>query len=346
MQEILQKLVGFKTISNDKEENKKAIEYVKSQLPPNLEIKEKSYNGHPTIVIGKDSPEICLQAHIDVVPAKESAFATKTTDGKMYGRGVYDMKFAIACYIKLLQEVDLSKANFGVMITSDEEVGGFNGVKKVLEDGYSPSFCLLPDGERVWNIDTKAKGAYHFQIQAKGKSGHASRPWEGDSAMHRLLGFLHELQGFFPKVKEDGFQNTLNVGVVNGGSVANQLAEDALAKIDIRFVSEEDRQKIEKKLTELQEKYGVGVKQAIYAPFFDGNTEDKHFERFIDICQKNNRQLTMHPSHATSDARFFSEKNIPTLVTRPSGGGSHSGNEWIDLEDLEVFYKILKDFVQ
>ena len=49
---------------------------------------------------------------------------------------------------------------------------------------------------------------------------------------------------------------------------------------------------------------------------------------------------------AASDARLFSEKGIPVIMTRGAGGGQHSKNEWASLPDLVKSYKILEKFVK
>jgi len=43
-----------------------------------------------------------LVAHIDVVGAKKELFRAKIKGKKLFGRGAFDMKYAIACYMKLL----------------------------------------------------------------------------------------------------------------------------------------------------------------------------------------------------------------------------------------------------
>jgi len=47
----------------------------------------------------------------------------------------------------------------------------------------------------------------------------------------------------------------------------------------------------------------------------------------------------------SSDARYFSQKDIPVIMTRPRSGGSHSDNEWLDLESWRVYYEIFTEYV-
>jgi len=125
------------------------------------------------------------------------------------------MKFAIACYLKLLQNLreDISKYNLGVMITSDEEIGGHNGVKALLDKGYRSKVCFLPDGGREWQFERGAKGAWHLLVESYGKSSHGSRPWQAKNALSQLIDFLNILKKEFtsePCRDKFHYPNTLN----------------------------------------------------------------------------------------------------------------------------------------
>ena len=74
--------------------------------------------------------KIILNAHLDVIPAKPSQFSPKIKDGKLYGRGAYDMKAAAAVEILVFKEL-AKKLDFplGLQLVTDEEIGGFKGTK-------------------------------------------------------------------------------------------------------------------------------------------------------------------------------------------------------------------------
>ncbi len=343
----LEKLISFKTLTDNKEENIKALEWVSSQIPKGYKRKIVIYNNHPSLIVGEKSPKLCLQGHIDVVPAKDDFFRAKIVGSKLYGRGAYDMKFAIACFLEVLKELDPKKHSIGMLITSDEEMGGFYGVKKVLEDGYSPENCIIPDGGENWKAIKRAKGVLHLKIEAAGKPGHASYPWEGDSANQKLLDFLQDLRKGFTPSKKDDFKSTINIGVLQGGVATNQIAESAFSKVDIRFTDKKEERRIKEKINQLKKKYkGVKVEEIAYGSSFLADTKSKLFVTFKDVAKKNKRNVLTQLSHSSSDARFFGEKRIPTLIVRPKGGGAHSQKEWVDVNDLEIFCKTLKDFAK
>ncbi len=347
MKDVLKQLIKFKTLSRETETNKKALEWVNSQVPEKYERKIKEYNGYPSLLVGSKSPLLCLQAHIDVVPGEEKDFEPQEERGILYGRGTYDMKFAIACFLEILKNLNPQEHDIGMLITSDEEIGGFNGVGALVKDGYSPGFTFLPDGGDDWNFDKKAKGAWHLEINAEGISGHASRPWEGESANHKLLDILEELRGHFPQIEKEEFKPTINIGKIEGGKATNQISESASSKVDIRFTSNEEKEEIEKKLKEIEARYkGVSMKEDVFAPLFECDTESPHFKEFENIAAEHETRIGRKFSHGATDARHFSAQGISTMVIKPRGGGSHSKEEWVDLEDLERFRKITEKFAK
>ena len=353
MQKILKKLVSFKTISNDREENNKILNWIREEIKDlPLFIKEIDSKGVKSLVVTTQKtkkPKLFLMAHTDVVSGSSEIFKTKIIGDKMYGRGVYDMKFAIACYLKLLKEMgkNLGNYNFGIILTTDEEIGGFNGTKAVIGKGYNADVCFLPDGGEDWKIENQAKGVWHLMIESKGVSVHGSRPWLGDNAIEKLTSFLIELKKHFPiKESKNYYCRTLNVGKIEGGTAINKVPDYAKAYIDIRFLSENEKQEIKTILGSTKNKFkGIKIISLIHGESFFISQNDKYVEIAEKIIMKEvGEKAGFSFSHGSSDARFF--KKTPVILVRPRGGGAHSEKEWIDLKDLNKFYLFIKSFVE
>lgn len=358
MLSILTTLVSFKTISQDIKENNQAINWIKKEvnnIP--IFIKEFNFNKFSSLFITNQKtkkPKLLLAAHLDVVPASEDLFKLKIKGKKIFGRGVYDMKFAIACYIQILKDLkqDLKKYNFGIMITTDEEIGGINGTKAILDEGYSCDICFLPDGGKNWRFEEKAKGVLHFLVESKGKTTHGSRPWEGENAIDLLLQFLKEIKEKFPKEfcgDNNHWHETINVGKVEGGTATNQVPSFARAWVDIRFPPEVNIKKIKLILNLIKKKFKKKIKitELVYGVPHIINKDNKAVQIFSKIAwEKFKIKTGFDFSHGSSDARFFVQYKIPVILIRPKGNGQHSEREWIDKEDLEKFYVVLKEFIQ
>jgi succinyl-diaminopimelate desuccinylase len=139
---ILGRLISFPTVSGPTEEMSACFDYVESILSEHgMHVQRHNSNGFPSLIAtSRDTtcPKVLLQAHLDVVPADPTFYSLQEKGGKLYGRGSFDMKFAAACYIALVRSLGatLQDYSFGIMFTSDEEIGGKNGVNYLLNNGY------------------------------------------------------------------------------------------------------------------------------------------------------------------------------------------------------------------
>lgn len=352
----LEKLVSFKTTPDNKREIKRCFDWVESQLASfPLFIKRIENSGVESLVITTrktKTPKLWLAAHIDVVYADDYQFTLTQKDSRIFGRGVFDMKFATACYLELLSEIkeNLPLFDFGIMLTSDEEVGGINGTSALIKDGYISLVAIIPDGGTNWKFEASAKGGWWFEVRSSGVSVHASRPWLGENAIDALMGYLLELKKLLPisSLETNDFETpTINIGRISGGQAANQVAQYAEAHIDVRFAREKDRKLIEKQAKDLAQKFrNIEIVSRLVVKNYSFNTRNKYFSKFSEIAKDLfGIKVENIKTYGSSDARFFAEKNIPALVISPIGGGHHGSDEWIDLDDLEKYYQVLKQYV-
>lgn len=346
---ILQKLVSFQTEAENLAEKSSCFEMLTTELlGKKLYLKEYTSDGSPAVVFTTTptrSPKLLLVAHLDVVPASPKQYALKEKQGKLYGRGVYDMKFAAACYLKLVEELqsELDKYDFGIMFTSDEEVGG-DGIKNLLEAGYSADVCLLPDGGDNWKIESGSNGLWITKLISNGKSAHGSRPWEGDCAINRLMDVLSEVRDLFGALNHN--KSSLTISQISGGTAVNQVADYAEATLDMRFVNQNDYEKQRKALEKIALHHKLDIQDLAQIDFFETDLTNPYIKSFLEIAGKI-RGEAIHSTRSlgASDAHYFAKRGIPTILIRPDGGGPHSDEEWIDKAGLEEFYKVLKAFV-
>ncbi|MDD4990046.1 MAG: M20/M25/M40 family metallo-hydrolase [Candidatus Pacebacteria bacterium] len=357
LQKNLEQLVKFKTVTGNYQECQAVLDWIKKEikgLP--LYIKQLNSNKFQSLVITTQKtkkPIMWLMAHLDVVPGKEELFVPQVKNSKMFGRGANDMKFAIACYLELLKELgnDLSKYNFGVMLTTDEEFGGFDGAGFLTKQGFVSQVVFLPDGEGAWQIEKSAKGVLDLLVESKGKSAHGSQPWLGKNAIENLLNFINTLKNIFPKEPcriKSHYHATMNVGKIEGGEAINKVPGSAKAFIDVRFTPETSMVSVIKSIQMVKKNFnGISVKVIVSGHSSKIDPKNHFVQTFSKIAYDNFKiKTTFAVSHGSSDARFFAVKNIPVILINPEGDGAHSDKEWIDLKDLERFYFVMKKFVQ
>jgi len=334
-----------------------AIEYIQSYLAQRgmhctlYEYSERTALTACTGTKERKKPLVQLSAHIDVVPYRDSQLTLQEKDGKLYGRGVYDMKFAIAGFMELVdmlhEEGTLHEYDFGIAITPDEEASTqISGVEHLIQEGYRPSVAILPDSTAPgWDIEKVAKGRWCFELISVGKTTHASRPWEGESASTKLVAALHELATHY----KDGGRatDTLNIGSINGGGgIYNSVPDQMVANVEIRLSNAESYPKATKLVRELCEKHNVTSADFFLAEPAWPITDDPLVQEY---CQSVKKITGRMPEGVTSlggsDANFYTSVGIPCILSCPKGGDHHSGTEWVDKTSLEQFVPILRDYL-
>lgn len=349
---ILSRLVSFQTVSGDHQAARECVTFVKEFcVGKQLYVEEYTYGGFPSIVISTQksrTPKVILSAHLDVVPATAVQYVLHRDGEKLYGRGVYDMKFAVACYLQLLQALkdQLAELDFAIMLSSDEEIGGSHGVEPLLREGYTAEVCIIPDGGDNWCIEKSSKGGWVVELSAPGRSAHSSRPWEGDNAAEKLLKTLRPILALNTN-DQDGV--TVILTQLNGGKAINQVPSSASATVDVRFDNLDSYHEVRAAILKLAKQDGCRVKELLSIDSVHTNLEGVHAKSFreitADVLGKNAHAIGSCTSTGASDGRFFAAHNIPVIVCRPIGGGQHGNREWLDVVSFDHYYEVLRQFV-
>jgi succinyl-diaminopimelate desuccinylase len=306
---------------------------------------------YPSQLVGEDpdnlSPTLLLAAHLDVVPAEEEMFEPRFQGGRLYARGVSDMKFIAPLYFRLMDELEPRlREKILIAFTYDEEIGGNAGTRYLLETHeLRPSVCFLPDGGDNFQVEADEKGVIQFRMQTSGKSSHGSRPWLGENAIDKFLSIYSDLRKEFPEARSpEPWGPTLNLGKLTGGTAANQVPDSCEAMVDIRFTENHTLESIRALVEKIVAGRGVFT-PTVLGDAFHLDPSSRCF-RLIQEASIRHRgtEMPIYRSEGASDARFFPKYGIPVLITKPICGGHHSRSEWVDWESLEPYYRMLYDF--
>ncbi|MEJ2383237.1 MAG: succinyl-diaminopimelate desuccinylase [Xanthomonadales bacterium] len=160
---------------------------------------------------GRGSPSLWFLGHTDVVPPGPEElwtflpFNPDEKDDELYGRGVADMKGAVAAMVVALESVVADhpdhRGELGLLLTSDEEGVALDGVRRVTEvlrrRGRRPDFCLVGEpSSRLTLGDTVRigrRGSLYLRLRINGVQGHTAFPENLDNPVHRMAPFLADL---------------------------------------------------------------------------------------------------------------------------------------------------------
>lgn len=349
---LLERLVEFQTVTGDYQQSAECLSYIEQWCSDRgLFTHELVQNNFPSLVAGTNPGkkfDLMFSAHIDVLPGHEAQFSLIEDNNKLYGRGVYDMKFAAACFMQLINEFQnqLADYNVGFMFTSDEEVGGANGTKALVDQGFLADLCIVPDGGDNWCVEEAAKGAWLVKLECRGKSSHGSRPWAGDNAAEKLIKLLPKLLSLNSNQPEGA---TIALTKIKGGEAVNAVAEKAEATLDVRFLDILDYEYIHNHFKRLAKQHGCSLSPLIFVEPIQHDLKSwghKNFNKIVsEVVGTKNKDLSSCLSLGGSDGRFFAKAGADVIVCRPVGGGTHAEDEWIDEQSFYQYYEVLKRFI-
>lgn len=347
--QTLTELVAIPSVSADSIACHEIIAHVSTRLAPyDLFTRTDVDRPNPWLLATtRDTlqPDILLVAHLDVVPAPAVAFTLRQNGERLYGRGTYDMKLAVACYLELLRahHHELNKLNIGFLFTTDEELGGAS-IQDIVDIGLKPGLLFIPDGGDDWHVESRAKGSLNALLIAHGQPAHGSRPWEGDNALHRLMDALSELRASYTSTEPSG--PTLAVTMLDGGEAVNQIPAHASARIDFRAFEPQELSTYKELLAKISVKYQLELDTTYgYDPLIFDRQAPAAADFLATLEKFTGQDVQYIESYGGTDGRYFAPLGVPCIIIQPLGGGRHAENEWIDSADFHRYYRLLEQWL-
>jgi len=361
--------------------NLAGVEQVGRMLRPEFEALGFQVRWVPMVKVGRaghliathkgngKGKRLLLIGHLDTVFEPDSPFQGWTRDGDVVeGPGVGDMKGGDVVMLAALRAMHtagaLRAADITVVLTGDEEKPGAPlaaARADLIEAGRNSDVALdfeglsRIDGQDVGSIARRSSTSW--TIRAKARSGHSSgvcKPAVGCGAIYELARIVDEFRRELPEPNL-----TYNVGMILGGSSAelnagdtggqaagkpNVIAAEALARGDIRTLSEEQETRVRARMKAIVARHldkaeaGIEFSDDGYPPMApsDGN------KALLAKLNQVNAALGLPEmpqgdpaNRGAGDISFVAF--IDGLVgLGMAGEGSHAPGETADLKSLDV----------
>lgn len=303
-----------------------------------------------------------LNGHIDTVSVEgmPDPFSADIRDGKLYGRGAYDMKGSIAASmaaVKALVEAGLSlRGDLLLAAVADEEyasLGTADVVKRYKVDG---AIVTEPTHMRLCLAH---KGFIWLEVETIGRAAHGSRFDEGIDANMRMGRFLAELDKLEQQLRQRPGHPlvgppSLHAALLKGGSELSAYAARCQLSIERRTIPGESEaqvlaelQAIIDRLSQADPTFKAQVKSLFVRHPFSVSPEAD----LVGVVERAAAPLLgQPPAHIGqpfwADTALLAEAGVETVMIGPSGEGAHAKEEWVDLDSLAQFAQILVRVVQ
>lgn len=261
--EILDKLVGFPTVSRDS--NLPLIEWVDGYLKSHGIEAHRHYDetNEKAALFAHVGPleegGVVLSGHTDVVPVDgqpwgTDPFSVVEKDGKLFGRGTCDMKGFDALAIWALVEGHYSdlKRPLQLALSYDEEIGclGAPPMIRAMQPIVPKASAVIVGEPSMMQAVTGHKGGFGYHLHVQGFEVHSSILHTGVNAIlygAKIIEWVNEMNaanmaaepGEIAAMFDPPF-TTLHVGTIKGGTAHNITAKDCWFGVDFRVVPGDD----------------------------------------------------------------------------------------------------------
>src|SRR5690242_4652347 len=128
---------------------------------------------------------LLLNGHLDTVgvAGMEAPFEPRIEDGRLYGRGAYDMKGAVAALMLAAAEAPSLRGDIILTAVADEELASV-GTEAVLERVTADAALVAEPTEL--RVAVAHRGFVGFELETKGVAAHGSMPHLGVDAIAKM----------------------------------------------------------------------------------------------------------------------------------------------------------------
>ncbi|NOU96182.1 M20/M25/M40 family metallo-hydrolase [Paenibacillus sp. LMG 31456] len=316
----------------------------RSRLGLEAEVLPQQTTGdHLRFTYGYGDSQILILTHFDTV-WEAGRLSFRLEGNKAYGPGILDMKAGI---IQVIWAVKACK-DLGVPIrhkivflcTSDEEISSITSRDLIEKEAILSRVVLVPEpaAAHTGALKTARKGVGRYTIKIKGIASHSGNHHDdGISAVeemaHQIL-YLHSLTNYSKGT-------TINVGVANGGTRANIVADQAEIHVDARMTSREEAERISSLIHGIKP-HLVGISLSVHGgitrPVMVRTAQTEQLFLKAALCGAElGLVLEETAAGGGSDGSFTAQLGIPTLDGIGAvGEGPHAEHEHILLSQLPV----------
>jgi acetylornithine deacetylase len=313
---------------------------------------EEAAPGRPNVIAAARGAgggrTLLLNAHMDTVGTEtmDAPFDARVEDGRLYGRGSYDMKGSLAAIMIVAARARERGLRGDVVVAAvcDEEVASV-GTEALVASGRRFDAAVVAEPTEL-DVAIAHKGFAGFEIETRGRAAHGSRPDLGVDAIAKMGLVLVELAELSARLLSKQTHPLLGSGsvhasLIEGGQEFSSYPERCLLTGERRTVPGETLDDVSQELQRIagDAEVRMGVTRQ---PFEVG--EDEPIVRLV----REHAGTEIIGVPFWTDAALVAASGVPTVVFGPHGEGAHAAVEWVDLASVErcadVLLAVATDF--
>lgn len=302
---------------------------------------------------------LMLNAHYDTVgiDGMTDPFSAEVRDGRLYGRGAYDMKGSLAACIAAIRALAGAGAPLAgdvvIAAVADEEYASLGTADLV--GRYRVDAAIVTEPTEL-AVCLAHKGFLWIGVETIGQAAHGSRFDLGVDANMRMGRFLAELDQLERQLRSrrphpQVGPPSLHAALLAGGTGLSTYSARCELKIERRTIPGETEaqvlaeiQELIDKLSKADDTFEATAKILFARPPFEVRRDAAVVQ---SLAQTAAGVLGREPDYVGQtpwmDAALLAVAGIETVVMGPCGAGAHAIEEWVDLASVEKMARILAE---
>jgi acetylornithine deacetylase len=276
-------------------------------------------------------------------------------DGKVYGRGAFDMKGGLAAMLAVGEAIVRSKlpmrGDLILAFVADEEYGSRGTEELIKQFTADAAIVTEPTGLQVV---VAHRGFAWAKINVRGKAVHGSLHEEGVDAIvnaGKVLVALGELDQSFKSRHHHPLlgRASVHASLIEGGSELSTYPANCELQLERRTIPGESREHVAEELEGLvksirqQDSDFAATSEVFFdRPCLETRSDAPIVQEIISSSEKITRKTPeLIGALWWTDAALLSEAGIPSILFGSSGKGGHAPVEYVDFASLTSTAKIL-----
>lgn len=296
----------------------------------------------------EDAPTVVLHGHLDVVPGRAGQFEPRVEGDRLYGRGAYDMKGALAAMLTTaaaMREQDGVRVRLGIVGDEESEEEAERGSDHLVDSGFVGDFAITGEPTDL-QIGVEAKGVLALRLEVSGVAAHGATPWLGDNAVLKAHDVFRSIESLpFARHSSELFDRpSINLGRILGGDALNKVPDRCAIDVDIRYLPDQDPGEVLEQVR--------GLPDAEATPLFSRPPAvvDRGSPFVLGLREAASAHHEGEPMSVgrdgASDAVSFLRVGVPAVEFGPVGEGHHGPAEWVSVSSLLTYAQTLEDFLR
>lgn len=187
----------------------------------------------------KTTPPLIISAHSDTVFPVDTDLTISRQGKRIYGPGIGDNSSGVAGLLFLAEAIIkarlFSQADIWfVSNVCEEGMGDLRGMRAVVERFGEQARYIVLEGGLYGQISHQAIGVRRFRVDVTTPGGHSWGDFGKPSAIHEIAELITQLTQISVPARP---KTTFNIGVVEGGTSVNTIAQTAHFLLDLRSES-------------------------------------------------------------------------------------------------------------